>query len=206
MSGFFGSEAAKKAKFDDTALLFIDASENREGIVKSDDIRASGFGEDKSFFENNGAVGAALGSAMMAGIVNKDLAHEASCDGDKVSAVLGVDGPMMKETEIGFIDEGSAAQSVIVAFSLQEAVSEVVEFVVDQGNQSLEGFRIPLTPADEEFRNGLGCHATDLGNGLVRTGWSKLPLRLAVSQCNERAGKSRVEIQVVLRECSMALK
>ena len=75
MGGFFGGETAKKAKFDDTALLFIDAGENREG--------ASGFGEDEGFFENNGAVGAALGSAMMAGIVNKDLAHEASRDGDK---------------------------------------------------------------------------------------------------------------------------
>ena len=163
MGGFFGGEAAKKAKFDDTALLFIDAGENREGIVNSDDIGASGFGEDEGFFENNGAVGAALGSAMMAGIVNKNLAHEASRDGDKVSAVLGVDGPMLNETEIGFMDEGSAAESVIVAFSLQEAVSEVVECVVDQANESLEGFRIPLSPADEEFRNGLGCHAIGPG-------------------------------------------
>ena len=93
MGGFFGGEAAKKAKFDDTALLFIDAGENREGIVNSDDIGASGFGEDEGFFENNGAVGAAIGSAMMAGIVNKDLAHEASRDGDKVSAVLVSMGP-----------------------------------------------------------------------------------------------------------------
>ena len=69
----------------------------------------------------------------------------------------------MNETEIGFMDEGSAAESVIVALSLQEAVSEVVEFVVDQGNESLEGFRIPLSPADEEFRNGLGGHAIGPG-------------------------------------------
>ena len=46
----------------------------------------------------------------------------------------------MNETEVGFMDEGSAAESVIGAFSLEEAVSEVVEFVVDQGNESLEGF------------------------------------------------------------------
>jgi hypothetical protein len=155
LGGFFGGEAAKKAKFDDTALLSIDASETREGIVKSDDIGAFGFGEHEGFFENNGAVGAALGSAMMAGIVNKDLAHKASRDGDKVSAVLGVNGPMMNETEIGFMDEGSAAKSVIGAFSLEEAVSEVVELVVDQGNESLKGFQIPLSPADEEFRNWL---------------------------------------------------
>jgi hypothetical protein len=70
---------------------------------------------------------------------------------------------MLNETEIGFMDEGSAAESVIVAFSLQEAVSEVVECVVDQANESLEGFRIPLSPADEEFRNGLGCHAIGPG-------------------------------------------
>jgi hypothetical protein len=90
LGGFFGGRAAKKAKFDDTALLFIDAGETREGIVKSDDIGASGFGEDERFFANKGAVGAALGSAMMVGIVNKDLAHEASRDGDKVSMVLGL--------------------------------------------------------------------------------------------------------------------
>jgi hypothetical protein len=33
-------------------LLFIDAGEIREGIVKSDDIGASGFGEDERFFAN----------------------------------------------------------------------------------------------------------------------------------------------------------
>ena len=65
LGGFFGGEAAKKAKFDDTALLFIDAGQTREGIVKSDDIGAFGFGDHEGFFENNGAVGAALGSAMM---------------------------------------------------------------------------------------------------------------------------------------------
>ncbi len=163
MGSFLGGEAAKKAKFNDTALLFIDAGQTREGIVKSDDIGAFGFGEDEGFFENNGAVGATLGSAMVAGIVNKNLAHEASRDGDKVSAILGVDRPAVNETEIGFMDEGSAAESVIGAFSTEEAVSDVVELVVDQGNESLKGFRIPLSPADEEFRNGLGCHANRPG-------------------------------------------
>ena len=163
MGSFLGGEAAKKAKFDDTALLFIDASQAREGIVKSEDIGTFGFGEDQGFFENNGAVGTALGSAMMAGIVDKNLAHEASSDGDKVSTVLGVDGPVVNEAEIGFMDEGSAAESVIGALALEVAVSEVVELVVDQGNESLKGFRIPLSPADEEFRNGLGCHANRPG-------------------------------------------
>jgi hypothetical protein len=92
---------------------------------------------------------------MMAGIVNKDLAHKASRDGDKVSAVLGANGPTMNETEIGFMNKGSAAKSVIGAFSLEEVVSESVELVVDQGNESLKGFQIPLSPSDEEFRNGL---------------------------------------------------
>ena len=163
MGSFLGGEAAKKAKFNDTALLFIDSGQTCEGIVKSDDIGAFGFGEGEGFFENNGAVGAALGSTMVAGIVNKNLAHEASRDGDKVSAILGVDRPVVNETEIGFMDEGSAAQGVIGAFSTEEAVSDVVELVVDQGNESLEGFRIPLSPADEEFRNGLGCHSNRPG-------------------------------------------
>jgi len=56
LGGFFGGEAAKKAKFNDTALLFIDVGQTREGIVKSEDIGALGFGEDEGFFENNGAV------------------------------------------------------------------------------------------------------------------------------------------------------
>jgi hypothetical protein len=180
-------------------LLFIDAGEIREGIVKSDDIGASGFGEDERFFANKGAVGAAFGSAMMVGIVKKNLAHEASRDGDKVSVVLGVNGPVINETEVGFTDTGSAAESVIGAFSLEEAVSEVVEFVETKGTRA---WRASLSPADEAFRNGLGCHANRPGK-LVRTGWSKLPRRLAVSQCNERAG---AEIRVVLRACSMALK
>jgi hypothetical protein len=42
-------------------------------------------------------------------------------------------------------------------------VSEVVEFVADQGNESLEGFQNPLSPAEEEFRNGLACHANRPG-------------------------------------------
>jgi hypothetical protein len=187
LGGFFAGKTAPKAKFDDTALLLIDAGETREGVVKSDDLGPSGLGEDERFFENNGAVGAALGGAMIAGIVNEHLAHETSRDGDKVSVVLGVDGPRINETEVGFMDKGSASKSVIGASSLEEAVSEVVEFVVDQGSQSLGGFRIPLSPADEKFRNGLGCHANRPGK-LVRTGWSKLRRRLAVSQCNESAG------------------
>ena len=164
MGGFFGGEAAKKAKFNNAALLFINAGETREGIVKSDDIGAFRSGWDEGFFEDDGAAGTAFRSAMVAGIVNKNLVHEASSDGDKVSAVLGVDGPMVNETEIGFMDEHSAAESVIGVFSPEKAVSEVVELVVDQGNESLKGFRIPLSPADKEFRNGLGCHAGDLGN------------------------------------------
>ena len=149
-------------------MLLIDACQGREGIVKSDDVDALGFGEEGGFFENHGAIGTAFGGAMVAGIVDQNLAHKARGDGDKVSAILGVDGPMVNETEIGFMDEGGAAERVIGAFPAEEAVSEVVKFVVDQGNESLKGFRIPLSPADEEFRNGLSCHANRPGTGRVR--------------------------------------
>ena len=139
-------------------MLFIEAGQPCEGIVKSDNISAFGFGKDGGFLENHGVVGAALGGAMVAGIINKNLAHEACRDCDEVSAIFRVDGPVVNETEIGFMDQGSAAEGVVGAFSPEETVSEVVELVVDQGNESLKSFRIPLSPADEKFRNGLGCH------------------------------------------------
>jgi hypothetical protein len=104
LGGFLGGEATKKAKFDDTALLLIDTSESREGIVKSDDIGALGLGEDEGFFENHSAVGAALGGVMMARVIDKNLAHEASSDGDKVGAVLGINGPVVNEAEVSLVD------------------------------------------------------------------------------------------------------
>ena len=85
------------------------------------------------------------------------------------------------------MDEGSAAESVIVAFSLQEAVSEVVECVVDQANESLEGFESPCRQRTRSSVTGWAAMQLDLGNGFARTGRSKLPRRLVVSQCNERA-------------------
>jgi hypothetical protein len=56
-----------------------------------------------------------------------------------VSAVLGVDGGAVNEAEIGFVDECGAAESVIRALPLKVAVGEVVEFPINQRDESLEG-------------------------------------------------------------------
>lgn len=101
---FFNGQAAEKAKFDEAALLLVDPGEGLEGIVDSENLGAGELRHGDGGVELDLLTGAPLGGAASACVVNKNLAHEAGGDGDKVGAVFSVEGALAGEAQVGFMD------------------------------------------------------------------------------------------------------
>src|SRR5262249_37998273 len=69
----FGGQTAEEAEFDQAALLLIDLSEGLQGVVEGDNVGVAQLWEGFNRVELDAAVGATLGGAVAARIVDKNL-------------------------------------------------------------------------------------------------------------------------------------
>ncbi len=77
------------------------------------------------------AAAALLGSRTL-GVIDQDLAHRPSGDGEEVCPVLPVWISLVGQTQISLVHQGRRLQGVIGALPLHKMMSEAPEFFVDQ--------------------------------------------------------------------------
>jgi hypothetical protein len=153
---FFGGESAEEAKFDDTALLLIHFGEFQQGVVEGDQVRGASDGRGDGGIKGDAKIGPALGGTVAAGVVHQDLAHEAGGDGDEVHPVLRFNGVLPGEPKIGLVNQVGGLHGVAGAFIAEIAVGEGSEILVDEGDESLQGFLIAGPPPHEQKTHRLG--------------------------------------------------
>jgi hypothetical protein len=73
---------------------------------------------------------------MTSGIVDQDLPHQARSQSDKMNAVLCGEGLLFGETQVRFVDKCSALQGVFRALSLQVAMRNLPQLLINQRDQS----------------------------------------------------------------------
>src|SRR4029077_3199809 len=93
-----------------------------------------------------------LGRGTTPRIVNQDLAHLPRRHRQKVRAILSVERRLLADKpQIGFMNQRCALQCVSRTFLFEMVVCDVAQFLVDQGNQSLESLLVASSPAQQKF-------------------------------------------------------
>lgn len=100
--------------------------------------------------EMGGAVPALLGVAVT-GTVAEDTAHHLGGGGIEFQAAVEIDGMLLDEAEVGFVDEGGGLEGVASAFAGEVAGGEAAKFGVDEGDECLQGGGVAGAPAAEEL-------------------------------------------------------
>jgi hypothetical protein len=103
-------------------------------------IRPSG---DIEFYP---AFRASLCRPMIAGVVHQNLPHESGGYGNEVLTVLGLKWALFRQTQIGFVHQRGGLQRMRGTLTLQVMMSKTVEFVVDKGNEGVQGLAISRFP------------------------------------------------------------
>ena len=95
---------------------------------------------------------AALGGLAVAGLVHQHLAHRARGDREEVGPVArGHRGAA--ELEVGLVDQGGGVERPLDVLVAELAPGEAAQVVVDEGEQPLDGVRLPLVGGPEEARD-----------------------------------------------------
>ena len=79
-------------------------------------------------------------------MVDEDAAHHTSRYREEMRAVLPLDRFAVDQADIGFVDECGRLQAVPHALSGHAAARDLVEFLMDERDQSLAGVVVSLAP------------------------------------------------------------
>ena len=83
-------------------------------------------------------------------MVDEDATHHTSGYREEMRAVLPLDRFSVDQADIGFIDECGRLQAVSHALSGHAAPRDLVEFLMDERDQSLAGGLVALPPLEKE--------------------------------------------------------
>lgn len=164
--GFLDGKTAEVAKFDDAGAVGVEGGEFVEGAVEGDHVEVGIDGEgDGIEIDGNGAIPTLLGIAG-AGVIEEDTPHGPGGGAEEVSAVGPSGAGLIDEAEVGFVDEGGAAEGMSAAFLQKEDASDPAEFVIDERDHGFEGFGVAFGPTVEESGDsGLGRRLRHGGYG-----------------------------------------
>ena len=147
-------EAGEKAEFDDLALLRMEFGKAVERFVEGEDIQAfcfgSGDGLGKAELED---VTATFASVVAAGVVHKNLPHQARGDTIKMFAVLPFGRLLADQPDKSLMDKSGALESMVRSFETEIMARHGAQFFVHEGHQQIKSVAFPGTPAGEQIGN-----------------------------------------------------
>ena len=104
---------------------------------------------------------------MPTGVVHENLTHQVRGHSEEVGAAVYLR-ILANETQVGFIDQGSALQGVSGTLAIQVIVREAAKFIVDQRDQSVESLAISLAPVGEKLCDLTGDNLPHRSNPFLR--------------------------------------
>jgi len=89
----------------------------------------------------------ALPSAVEADIIDKDLLHLLGSDGKEMRAAFPLRSVQSHQVEIGLIHQVGALHGVVGTFLAQLKAGQTLQFLGDQGRQSIQRLAVGAPPA-----------------------------------------------------------
>jgi hypothetical protein len=86
-------------------------------------------------------------------VVHENLPHQLCSDRKKVSAILPLGKILMNQSHVGFVNQSSALQGMLLALVPQIVLSDTSEFVVNKGDERIESLTISVSPSAQQNRD-----------------------------------------------------
>ena len=87
------------------------------------------------------------------GKLHQNPSHQLGRDGKEMGAVLPINLTGIDQSKISLIDEGTGLQDVAGSLPGHVVVSQLVQLIVDEGDELLEGFGVPAAPGPKQLGN-----------------------------------------------------
>ena len=144
--GLFDRQAGEEAQFDQLGLPGVERRQFPEGHVQQDHVDGPLLADDHGVFEQDFLIVAtAARGAMLARVVEQDAAHLSGGHRHEVTAAF-ERGALVHHADVGFVHEGRGLHGVLTALTTEVGTSEAVQFVIDQGQEVVDG--LPLAASD----------------------------------------------------------
>lgn len=101
--------------------------------------------------EGDGDGGITFFSVAGADVIDEDAADGLGGDGEEVGAAGEIGVALVDELHVGLVDEGGGLEGVIAGFAGHLAAGDEAHFVVDEGEEAVEGGGIAEAPGVEKF-------------------------------------------------------
>lgn len=111
---------------------------------------------------------AALGRLSTPGMLCQNPPHDLCCDSEEVSAVLPADASLLRELQIGLVDDFCGLEPLCGRLSLTIVMSESMNIPVDERNQLVEGLPVAVRPRVKELGHVTGRELTHARPNLSR--------------------------------------
>jgi hypothetical protein len=92
--------------------------------------------------------------AATPGMIYQNLPHHPGGQPQKVLAILKVQLALAPQPQVGFVNQGGALQSMILAFAAQTTIVQPAEIRVDQRERSVHGSLVAAPDIGEQLRQG----------------------------------------------------
>jgi len=149
--GFLLGEAAEVAQFDDFGLAGRGLREGFQGLIEGEEELVGFGGRMVGVVEGDDAGGAAaFKRGVAAGGVDQDVADEARDEGEKLGAVLPIDGAEVEQPEVDLINEGGGFQAVGIAFVAAVAAGDAAEFGQQAIGEAVERAIVSGSPGTQQ--------------------------------------------------------
>ena len=163
----FDRQAAEVAQFDQTGLAGVLAVERVQGIVEVEEIHRFGGGGSGGVthrLQGDGQGDVTLFGVAGADVIDQDAADHLGGDGQEMGAAFEVGLALVHELQIGFVDQGGWLQGMMARLAGHLAAGDAAHLVVDEREDTVEGFGLAVAPLIEEsrdfslFRHLLRCY------------------------------------------------
>jgi len=141
----------KEAALDDLRNALVLLGENLEKIIDQNHLLGSGLAPEGDIGQvRTGAVSRTLLCCLPAGDVDEYLTHGPSGDRVEVLPVLPLNGVVVNELLVGFVDQLRRLKRMVISLPVQLVVGDPSELIVDGPHQLVQRRRVSAAEAAEK--------------------------------------------------------
>jgi hypothetical protein len=165
VGGLLDGETAEESQLDDAALLRVESLQGGEGFVQRDGIDVNRLGRRKALDERDPShCASTFGSFPPPRVVDEDPPHQLRGDREEMRPVLPLHVTLIDQLQIRLVHKRRGLQRVVRALAPEVPPGQRLQFGVDHGHHSVEGFLVASPALLEELgqfrRSWKGGHCT----------------------------------------------
>ena len=149
--GFLDGQPAEEPQLDDATFPLVEFRQRLQRIVERHEVLTRLVADGERLIEgDSGRAAAALTGATGAGVIHQDATHDAGGHCEEMHTVVPRDAFRIDQAEVRLVDERGGLKAVAPALPGHASPRDLMEFPLNQRNQSLEGRLVALPPFEKE--------------------------------------------------------